>query len=751
MWFIWCMASPIEDYALISDLHTGVLVSRSGSMDWLCLPRFDSPSVFSALLGGPGHGRWLLAPDGARPQTESPMGAGPEGEQGNVPAEVQPNQPPVSTLEHDEAVSSTPDIHGQSATETAKRAAGTARATREAAQPGDAAREAGQSGDAAGTAVAGASGATSATAESAAGSGTGQSATADAMHHGGVLAAAVHPQTGRHHRPPTAVEAAEEPHAVVVKRTYVVSTFVLQTRWKSSTGEALITEFMPVGDRRASVVRRVEGLSGEMKIRQELIMRFHYGDVVPWVNRVKDEQTGKESIVAIAGPDALVLHGVDLPRAAERRHRGEFTIKAGEKVDYELCWFPSHRTVPPMIDVDAALDETVNFWQNWCSRFPPQGDYNGMVKRSLLVLRAMTHETTGGIVAAPTTSLPESFGGERNWDYRYVWLRDAALTLESMMTHGYETEALQWRNWLLRAVAGDPEDLQIMYGVAGERDLQERIIEHLPGYEGSAPVRVGNGAVCQYQADVIGEVMVALEKLRNLGGTEDHFSWPLQKAMLHYVEKHFDQPDQGIWETRGDRRYFTHSRVMMWAAFDRGVRAVREHGLDGKAVRWAELRDRLREEVMEHGFNREINSFTQCYGGTEVDASLLVLPQVGFLKYDDDLMLGTVARLEQDLVDADGLILRYRTDSGVDGLSPGEHPFLACCFWLVEQYARSGRIGDARDLMDRLMGYANELGLMAEEYDTVNKRMTGNFPQAFSHLALIRAADAINGHAQDAV
>jgi GH15 family glucan-1,4-alpha-glucosidase len=721
-------------------------------MDWLCLPRFDSPSVFSALLGSPGHGRWLLAPDGAHPQTESPNGAGPEGERSNDPAEAQGSRHAVSTQEQDVAASSDPEIHGPSATEEAKKAAGTGRAAREAAQSGGVDREAGQSGDAAGTAEAGASGtATSATAESAAGSGSGPSTTTDAMHAGGVATAPVHPRAGRYHRPPTAAEAAEEPHAVVVKRTYIVSTFVLQTRWKSSTGEALITEFMPVGDRRASLVRRVEGLSGEMKIRQELIMRFHYGDVVPWVNRVKDEQTGKESIVAIAGPDALVLHGNILPRAAERRHRGEFTIRAGEKIDYELCWFPSHRTVPPMIDVDAALDETVNFWQNWCSRFPPQGDYHAMVKRSLLVLRAMTHETTGGIVAAPTTSLPETFGGERNWDYRYVWLRDAALTLESMMTHGYETEALQWRNWLLRAVAGDPEDLQIMYGVAGERDLRERIIEHLPGYEGSAPVRVGNGAVDQYQADVIGEVMVALEKLRNLGVTEDHFSWPLQKAMLHYIEKHFDEPDQGIWEVRGARRYFTHSRVMMWAAFDRGVRAVREHGLDGKAVRWAELRDRLREEVMERGFNREINSFTQSYGSTEVDASLLVLPQVGFLKYDDDLMLGTVARLEQELVDGDGLILRYRTGSGVDGLAPGEHPFLACCFWLVEQYARSGRIGDARDLMDRLMGYANELGLMAEEYDTVNKRMTGNFPQAFSHLALIRAADAINGHAQDPV
>jgi GH15 family glucan-1,4-alpha-glucosidase len=320
-----------------------------------------------------------------------------------------------------------------------------------------------------------------------------------------------------------------------------------------------------------------------------------------------------------------------------------------------------------------------------------------------------------------------------------------------MMTHCFEAEALQWRNWLLRAVAGDPEDLQIMYGLAGERDLPERILEHLPGYAGSRPVRIGNGAVCQYQADVVGEVMVALEKLRNIGGVEDHFSWPLQKALLRYAERHYFTKDQGIWETRGEPQYFTHSRVMMWAAFDRGVRAVLDHGLEGEARHWAELRDQLREEILAQGFNRDINSFTQAYGSTEVDASLLVLPQVGFVKYDDDMMLGTVERIEQELLDEAGLVLRYRTGSGVDGLEPGEYPFLACSFWLVEQYARSGRIGDARDLMDQLVGYANELGLLAEEYDTANRRMAGNYPQAFSHLALIRAADAINGRAQQAV
>ncbi|MEE1621596.1 glycoside hydrolase family 15 protein [Zafaria sp. Z1313] len=618
------MASPIEDYALLSDLRTGALVSLNGSIDWLCLPRFDSPSVFSALLGDAEHGRWRLAPSGA-------------------PDDCRP-----------------------------------------AADGNDAGEDA-----------------------------------------------------------PTV--------PTVVERSYVNSTFVLRTLWKTDTGHVLVTDFMPVGDRRASLARRVEGLAGTVRMTQELTFRLDYGKVVPWVRRHGSESRGGKSIVAVGGPDALVLHGDRLPRAQGQRHEGEFLVSAGEVVDFELCWFPSHRDVPERIDVGASLQQTASYWRKWARDIPRQESYDANVRRSLLVLRALTHETTGGIVAAPTTSLPEAFGGERNWDYRFCWLRDAALTLEAMMTHGYEDEALQWRNWLLRAVAGDPDDLQIMYGLAGERRLPERELEHLPGYEGSRPVREGNGAVDQYQGDVVGEVLVALEKLRNLGGVEDHFSWPLQKAMLGYVERNIERRDHGIWEMRGELKHFTHSRVMMWAAFDRGVRAVQDHGLEGDAETWAVLRDRLAAEVMERGFNEEIDSFTQTYGGTEVDASLLVLAQVGFVAPDDPRMLGTVARIERDLRDDAGLLLRYRTHDGVDGLPPGEHPFLACSFWLVEQYARSGRIDDARALMDQLVGYANGLGLMAEEYDAVNSRMAGNFPQAFSHLALIRAADAINGHAQQAV
>ncbi|WP_427016157.1 glycoside hydrolase family 15 protein [Pseudarthrobacter sp. P1] len=598
MWFDGAMASRIEDYALLSDLHTGPLLSRDGSVDWLCFPRFDSPSVFGALLGSEDNGRWLLAP--------------------------------------------------------------------------------------------------------------------------------------------------EDPAATVVRRSYVDRTFVLQTEWAAPGGRVLVTEFMPVGDRRASLVRRIEGLEGSVSVHQELTIRFGYGTVLPWVSRMPDSH-GTEVLLAVAGPDALVLRGDQLPHALDHKHVGTFTVSAGERVDLELAWYPSHRPVPAGIDIDASLEETIRYWSDWACGYNQDGKYADAVERSLLVLRALTHEDTGGIVAAPTTSLPEEFGGARNWDYRYVWLRDAALTLEAMLTHGFANEALSWRNWLLRAVAGDPEDLQIMYGLGGERNLVEAELAHLPGYEGSGPVRIGNGAVGQYQADVVGEVLVALEKLRLAGGAEDHFSWPLQRALVGFTEKHLAAKDHGIWEMRGDLMHFTHSRVMMWAAFDCAVRAVRDHGLHGPVERWEELRAGLRAEILEHGFNKELNTFTQTYGGAQTDASLLVIPQVGFLAYDDEKMLGTVARMEQELLDDHGLLLRYRSESGVDGLEPGEHPFLACSFWLVEQYAHTGRRADAVALMDTLVGLSNELGLLSEEYAMDLGRMAGNFPQAFSHLALVRAADALHG------
>ncbi|MEV8149767.1 glycoside hydrolase family 15 protein [Arthrobacter sp. NPDC080073] len=591
------MAAPIEDYALLSNLSTGPLISRRGSVDWLCLPRFDSASIFGALLGSEEHGRWLLAPS--------------------------------------------------------------------------------------------------------------------------------------------------QPDAVVVDRHYLASTFVLETTWQTSSGQVRITDFMPVEEGRSSLVRRVTGVSGTVGLHQELRIRPRYGSVLPWVSRSRE--SGADLLLAMAGPDAWSLRGRHLPQPHHHLHAGEFVVAAGENVDFELEWFPSYRQVPPALDVDTALDNAVHYWTRWGGHCRQDGPYGGAVKRSLLVLRALTHYETGGIVAAPTTSLPEDFGGSRNWDYRYCWLRDAALTLESMLTHGYESEALKWRNWLLRAIAGDPEDIQIMYGIAGERDLPEKELGHLPGYQDARPVRIGNAAVSQYQADVVGEVMVALERLRLAGGKEDHFSWALQYALLGFVEKHFDDKDFGLWEMRGRAQYFTHSRVMMWAAFDCGVRAVRDHGLQGPLEHWKELRERLRTEIMEQGFNRELNSFTQTYGGTEVDAALLALPQVGFLAYADERMLGTVSRLEKELLTDDGLLLRYRTETGVDGLKPGEHPFLACSFWLVEQYARTERWTDARILMDKLVGFSNELGLLSEEYAVKEERMAGNFPQAFSHLALVRAADAMHG------
>ena len=594
------MATPIEDYALISDLHTGALVSRSGSIDWLCLPRFDSPSVFGAMLGTEEHGRWLLAPD----------------------------------------------------------------------QPG----------------------------------------------------------------------------ARVLRRDYLESTFILQTCWRTDSGEALVTDFMPVKDRRASVVRRVEGLRGTVLMRQELEVRFNYGTTVPWMRR--ETHGDSERLLCIAGPSAMVLNGGNIPHGSDHRHIGEFLVRAGETVDLELLWYPSHRETPDGVDIDAALARTTRYWQDWAGLCVDGERYPLPVRRSLLVLRALTHEDTGGIVAAPTMSLPEEFGGSRNWDYRYCWLRDAALTLEAMMTHGYDDEAEHWRNWLLRAVAGDPDDLQIMYAVDGGRELPERILPQFPGYAGSIPVRLGNGAVEQYQADVVGTVMVALARMRDRGVAEDSFSWPLQRALLGFLERHLEESDHGIWEVRGEPKLFTYSRVMMWAAFDRAARAARESGMEGPVELWEALRDGLRTEIMDRGFDAGRNAFVQSYGSSEADASLLQLTHVGFLDYDDPRMLGTVAFLEQELLNDQGLLLRYRTGTGIDGLEPGENPFLACSFWLVEQYAHTGRLPEAVRLLDQLVGYANEVGLLSEEYDTVNGRMAGNYPQAFSHLALVRAADAI--HAAEA-
>ncbi len=592
------MALRIEDYAMIGDCHTAALIGRDGSIDWLCLPRFDSASTFGALLGDEDHGRWLLAP------------------------------------------------------------------------------------------------------------------------------------------------AASLTGEATSTRSYLPDTFTLVTTWTTTTGEVEVTELMPHGDRRADIIRRVRGVSGTVQMHVDLRVRFGYSDALPWIRQTPEE--GDHALVAIAGPDAIVVRGPELT-AQNHSHQADFSVAEGETVDLTLTWYPSHRQPPPRIDVARRIRETTKWWRDWASSADRAPEYPDAVRRSLLVLRALTHEDTGGIVAAATTSLPEQFGGQRNWDYRYVWLRDASLTLEVLLDHGFLAEADAWRSWLLRSIAGDPSDVQIMYGLAGERRLDEYELATLPGYEGSSPVRVGNGAFLQYQGDVFGEVMVALQAARRLGAAEDDFSWPLQRALMTYVEENWMRPDNGIWEIRGPQRHFTHSRVMVWAAFDCAIRALREFGLEGPAERWQEIRDEIRDEIEQRGWDAERGTYTQYFGSEGVDASLLQLPQVGYLAPDDPRMVSTVEAIERELLH-DGLLLRYRTDTGVDGLPAGEHPFLACSFWLVEQYASSGRMDDARVLMDRLVSFTNDVGLLSEEYDVAGDRQVGNVPQALSHLALVRAADAIARH-----
>lgn len=557
----------------------------------------------------------------------------------------------------------------------------------------------------------------------------------------------------REHGHWTIAPPEDGPAVVSVERRYEGDSFLLRTRWTMDDGGVVdVVDCMPMGDRRADLVRRVVGVEGRVELRQELVIRFGYGAVVPWVRRVGGKGDLAKGLLASAGPDAVLLRTTGkLPKARGRTHVGKIKVAAGEVVDTVLTWYPSHREPPAPMAVGDRLESTRRWWQEWADRGDgpaAKGTYAAAVTRSLLVLRALTHEDTGGIVAAATTSLPEMPGGTRNWDYRFCWLRDAALTLEALIEHGYVEEAREWRGWLLRAIAGDPEDLQIMYGVDGARDLPERELDHLPGFGGARPVRIGNGAVHQYQADVLGEVMVALDAARRAGLAEDEFSWPMQRALLDFVVAHSSRRDSGIWEMRGPEQYYVHSRVMVWAALDRGVRAVRERGLDGPAEQWAALRDQVRAEVLERGVDHGTperpgrGCFVQHYGTTEVDASLLQLPQVGFVEPDHPAMAATVAAVESDLV-PDGLVIRYRTEASSDGLPPGEHPFLACSFWLVEQYARSGRAQDGHALMRRLVGLSNDVGLLSEEYDVHEGHQLGNTPQALSHLALVRAADAL--------
>jgi len=525
-------------------------------------------------------------------------------------------------------------------------------------------------------------------------------------------------------------------------RRYLHNTMVLETTWETDDGGVRIFDFMPPRGNAPDVVRIVEGVHGRVEMRSELVIRFDYGAVVPWVRRSDDAR------IAVAGPDALCFRTPAHTRGVQMRTVSEFTVEEGERVPFTLTWFSSHHEIPERIDPFIALEETQSFWRDWCAECTADltPEWSELLQRSLMTLKALIYAPTGGIVAAPTTSLPEWIGSVRNWDYRYCWLRDATLTLLALLHADHVNEALDWRRWLLRAVAGDPADLQIMYGVGGERRLTELELPWLPGYEGSAPVRIGNAASEQLQIDVFGEVMDALYQARVHGLGKEPHAWPVQKTLLDYLERTWREPDDGIWEIRGDRQHFVHSKAMAWVAFDRAVRSVEEQDLDGPVDRWRSVRDEIHADVCKHGFDKKLGSFVQAYGSKHLDASLLMLPLVGFLPASDARIRGTIEAVERELLQ-DGFVLRYRTHTNdVDGLPPGEGVFLPCSFWLVDCYELLGRHDEAYRLFQRLVGLANDVGLLSEEYDPAENRLLGNFPQAFTHLALVNSAFNVIPH-----
>ncbi|HWO66550.1 MAG TPA: glycoside hydrolase family 15 protein [Umezawaea sp.] len=600
----------IEDYALLSDLRTAALVGRDGSVDWLCMPRFDSPSCFSRLLGTEDDGHWRIAPT----------------------AEV-----------------------------------------------------------------------------------------------------------------------------TAVRRRYRDNTLVLETEFETAEGVVRLVDTMPpeatADDADTRLVRVLEGVTGSVEIRLQWVVRFAYGDSVPWVRR--SSSGDDECIFAVAGPSAVALYGDRLPYrvSGKRAHEAVFTVDEGDVLSWVMEFSYSPERPPAKVDPFDEVRRSEAFWQDWACDLGYHGPHGDVVRRSLITLKGLTYAPTGGIVAAPTTSLPETFGGERNWDYRYCWLRDATLTLLALDNFGRSGEAEAWRHWLLRAVAGDPADLQIMYGLSGERHLVEWEADWLPGYRGAKPVRIGNAAYRQLQLDVYGEVMDALHLARERGIAESAESWAMQRGMIGHLRKIWDQPDKGLWEVRGPDRYFTHSRVMVWVAFDRAVRAVEQYDLPGPVQEWRELRDAVHAEVLAKGWNADLGAFTQFYGGTELDAATLLIPAVGFLPGDDPRVLGTIEAIRKGLKHGD-LVDRYDTDPGeseVDGLSGEEGSFLACSFWFVDALALSGQREEAVAMFDRLVGLVNDVGLLAEEYDARTGRMSGNFPQAFSHLALVNSAAVLHGqgHTRD--
>ncbi|WP_242335724.1 MULTISPECIES: glycoside hydrolase family 15 protein [Anaeromyxobacter] len=579
------MPASISEHALLGDTHSAALVASDGSIDWACLPRFDSPAVFAALLGDERHGLWRVAP----------------------------------------------------------------------------------------------------------------------------LAPA---------------------HAV--RRRYRPGSLVLETELDTPDGTVRLVDFMPPRRGPPRVLRIVEGVRGRVEMRMELAPRFGYGAILPWVWRSAGQ------LVLVGGPDALAYRGTIEPHVRPGSVTAEFALEAGASAELELAWFPSHERPPNPEDPAALLAETDAYWTAWSGRVLHAGPWRDAVVRSLVTLKALTYAPTGGIVAAPTTSLPERLGGERNWDYRYCWVRDAALTLYALLHAGYRDEARAWRDWLLRAVAGAPEQVQVLYGVAGERQLPELILPWLPGHARSAPVRVGNAAAGQRQLDVFGELLSALHATAESGVEPAARGWEVVRALVELLESRWQLPDEGIWEVRGGRRHFTHSKVMAWVAFDRAARAVERFGLDGPAARWRRVRDDVHAEVCRRGYDAARGTFTQTYGSAEVDASLLTLPLVGFLPPHDRRVLGTVRAVERDLVH-DGLVRRYRDDADVDGLPPGEGYFLPSSFWLVDALAVTGRVGEARALFERLLSLRNDVGLLSEEYDPA-AGLLGNFPQAFTHVALVNSA-----------
>ncbi|WP_068876265.1 MULTISPECIES: glycoside hydrolase family 15 protein [unclassified Phenylobacterium] len=515
---------------------------------------------------------------------------------------------------------------------------------------------------------------------------------------------------------------------------YRPDSLILETRHQTDEGVVLVTDFMPPRGAASDLVRLVTGLHGRVDMNCELILRFGYGRTLPWVTRLDDG-----GLSAVAGPDRVVLRTPIKLAPNDMTTVADFTVRAGESIPFVLAYGLSHLPPPAAIDAAAALAEAEAFWREWAARGDVTGPHSDAIRRSLITLKALTHAPTGGVVAAPTTSLPERIGGQRNWDYRFCWVRDATLTLLALMNAGYLEEAAAWRDWLLRAVAGSPDQMQIMYGLAGERRLTEWTADWLPGYEGSRPVRIGNAAHDQFQLDVYGELMDALHQGRKGGLPGSEPAWAVQRGLLRHVEATWDTPDEGLWEVRGGRKHFTFSKVMAWVALDRGVRSAEQFGLDGDLDRWRSLRARMHESICAHGYDAERNTFVQAYGRPELDASLLLLAEVGFLAADDPRFRGTVEAVERNLL-RDGFLLRYDTQTAQDGLPPGEGAFLACSFWLVDAWLMLGRRDDAEALFARLLAVRNDLGLYAEEYDPKAGRMCGNFPQAFSHVGLINSA-----------